>query len=585
MSHFVFDQTDLPGNKRNKRAVVTPLYEVSAEEFNVAMQASRDLRQSILLGEGKHAKYFGIKLDGTTDDTRGWTDALEAVYAGDTDLIRIPPGVSLVTTPLTARGSPTKGAAFLGLSAALHTGVRIKYVGDPTNEALWTSRGLTNSVFSNIYFDANQLAGFGHLLASDQVNGGGCFYNRFYNCMFGNSPTGADKAPLGLGEPGIAYQVSELDFYSCHFLGAFGVSTQSVLQRNNGNCKNFRFMGGSCAYSEIGFNFALSSGSYMLHGIFIGGTSDNAIKTGPNGFFSIHAVEVETFGRFLTGSAGANSAAYDISACDVNVQTDVDDVVISVGGALSLTGNSFRNDRTGSSEPRIACAAQASPGTAGPGSIHSVGNFFQFASDVAPFYDQSGNKLLGSDFSAQVEHQVNSLFDYGGVAGALGRLRNVGPFVDTDILSSRQHAKAPVYTGRPTRSASRYNYTFSDFQVAALTKDFVLCQPRDGERVCAVYLSYSGFTGTAGTLKFRVGSTVGGQEFLLDTLDAVSQTVDRYGRLPASLGSALTTDASQGGYVSSGAYNPRIRLTSSSGNLSGLSAGTVSVWVITEQLP
>lgn len=535
-------------------------------------------------------KDFRAPVDGTTDSTGAWLEALSELSNNSRyKMLTVPAFTYCVSGELDLIGGSTKGVHVVGLGGPIYTGPRLKWTG-AAGQYMFRGKGVCNSRFDNMDFDGNLLVDFPAAFESNQANGGsGSYYNKFFACSFRNPRgTQTDSGCFGWAAPGTAYQVSEYDFYSCHWYGDAVTSKNAFFQRNNGNAKNLRIFGGSMNFCETLLNVALSSGAYTVHGVFLGGARSAYIKSGPNGHMSIHGCQAEAINfvdeaKFISGTAGSNGCGIDMAGCDVNIQAASDNIVISVGGPIALRGNNFLNSRSGGSVSKIACSAQADPGSVGPGSIDSAGNFYRYSSGYAPFYDQAGNSLLGSDYSAQLEHQVRSFGDYGGDAGALVRLRNTGPFVHSDILASRQHAKAPAYTGRLARSVSRYDYTFSDFQAAALTKDLVLNQPRDGERVCAIYLSVGiAFTGTAGTLKFRVGSTVGGTEFLLESADAGVQSF--YGRDPAALGTALTTDLSQGAYVSSGAYNPRIRLTSSSGNLSGLSAGTCSVWVITEQL-
>lgn len=541
---------------------------------------------------------FGAPTDGSSNATAAWQEALAALSSGSRKnwQLTVPAYTYLIDTPLVLTGAPTQGASIIGLGGPIFSGPCLRYVGAATTSPLLTLRGVTNTRLDNLTFDANSLADFALLLASNQPAGGGAnFWNKFYGCTFTSARgVNADSACLGLGEPGIAYQVSEIDWLTCNFFGAYGSTKNCILQRNSGNCKNFRFWGGVAAYADVAFNFADSSGSYEIHGVFVGAVKTHGFKTGANGYFSIHAVEFEAAGsdtpRFLVGTAGANGTGCEILGCEIDTALPADDIGIQFAGSLSIKHNQFRNSRNGSSEFRIQSEAQLVPGSAGPGSVISEGNWYiQTPAGGAPIYDSGGNRLLNSTYARTVESQVRSEFDYGGTAGALVRLINTrAAWSSNSLLEMITADVTPAYHGRMTQAVARWDLTYTNFQVAALTKDLVLHSPRvasNGDRIVAAYLSVTqAFAGTAGTLVFRVGTTVGGQELLLDR-DATA-TVALYGKAPGTdIGTAFTAGTSMAAYIDPVAYSIRIRLTSSVGNLSGLSAGAVSVWLVTEQLP
>lgn len=560
-------------------------------------ELSEDVIQTILdsirtnLGANtfKPISYFGAVGNGTTDDSSAFQSALNSIANGETNYVTLLPKTYAIGTTLTWTGSPSYGGGLIGVGGRTHTGSRLKWIGSAAGTLL-NSKGLCRCQIEGINFDANDLAKYAWLAEYNSIGAAGSFYNSFYHCAFSNA-TGTGSGCFAVGTAiADTYQVSEFDFYSCDFGGVNAKA--GFLQQRNGNTKNFRFFGGSCVFGETGFDCGQSSGSYVIHGMFMGGHTVAGIKVGPTGFWDLTGVEYESSGsdqpRFMDASTSANAAGISLSCCDINVKCPSDDLIIKSAGSLTLKNNQFVNDRTAGALPRIQAATQVTINSAGPGVIDSSGNYFANATIYVPFYDDAGNALLGTDNARLNQYYIRSFGDYGGVpgSGTLPRLVNTnGGFFHVNTLEARDSGKTAAYTGRLTQEVTRMDYTYTDFQVAATTKDINIMAPRtEGERVVGVYLTVSTvFGGTAGTLQFKVGSTLGGNEFLL-AVDAKT-LIEKYGKLPADLGTALTTSASQGAYVQTTAYDIRIRLTSGSGNLTGLNQGACSVWVVTEQLP
>jgi hypothetical protein len=124
---------------------------------------------------------------------------------------------------------------------------------------------------------------------------------------------------------------------------------------------------------------------------------------------------------------------------------------------------------------------------------------------------------------------------------------------------------------------------FADFQTAALTRDVTLFAPVAKVALQRVFVDVTAaFTGPTGPLTMTVGSTSGGAE-IVASFDCQSAPVTK-GLADADLGTGLVRAAAvQGIYLPSGGWTAgwtiSSRITSASGDLSGLTTGSVTYYL------
>lgn len=121
---------------------------------------------------------------------------------------------------------------------------------------------------------------------------------------------------------------------------------------------------------------------------------------------------------------------------------------------------------------------------------------------------------------------------------------------------------------------------FGAWSAAALTKDITLCTiPAKGQIVAIIADTTQAYAGVAGTIALTVGKSAGATEYLLSH-DVKTAAVTK-GLADADMGASMTRAAAiQGGswnWAATQAVSARI--TSSSGNLSGLNAGSTTFYI------
>ncbi len=538
---------------------------------------------------------FGAVGDGVADDTTAFQAAIDYFENGNfSGVLEIPTGTYRISSTLTYIGSNTTSIHFRGDTDMYAKGSTLLWVGAAAG-TLFNTKGMVKSTFQDINFHGNEIAKYVFHQQSNQPDAGSASYgNKWLRCTItGATGTGSGCMVVGTSGGSETHQVSEGDYHSCSIGGANAKA--AFLQLTNGNTKNFRFWGGEINRGEVLVNCTLASGSYEFSGVFFGAASSKFLKFGSTAFISMIACEAETSGSdqaiWLEGAATSNPGSCSMIACDINIKGPNDDLCIKWYGGLTIEGGQFWNSRQGETTNlfKIAVAAQLTPGLSGPGSISSHGAYYPNALSYAPFYDDGGNAIAGTDDARANPYQVESIGDYGGLwDGTKLRLKNYKGYYPEEFgpYQARESGKTPTYSGRPTQCVHRWDFTFTDFQAAAVNKTIDLLRPRDGAEVlCKAYLTCgTAFAGTAGTLQMRVGTSPGGQEVLL-AKDVKTAAFEKYGKDSADLGTALTTGISQGGYLDTTPYNMKVQLVSGSGNLSGLTAGACTIWIVTEHLP
>lgn len=408
-------------------------------------------------------------------------------------------------------------------------------------------------------------------------------------------PPGPLTAGLLIGNPtnGPTEQVSEV---SCDGLHGGGVGNPGgayslVRVVGSGNVKNWGFRRVVASGFRIPMAIENASGVIHIHELITGGTTDtDVLCNGAN--LVLESAETEGGGCLLRGAQGANANAATLIGCSTQGNCPADDYVIKWGGVLHLEANTFFNRRTPTSIPKIQASGPYNPTLLRPAGIVSLGNFFQNAGpNDAVFFDGSNNPL--SNFSAYIVGHPQRLLSVGDY-GTFGQFLNqVGALsVTSASLGSIPSADGVspgisfAQRGALTRGLTQITVPYQAFQANALTKDLNLAYVPPGSRVVSAVADVAvPFGGPAGALMLRAGIAAGGQQLLLDADVKTAPTI--IGLNDAELGPGLSrAGAVQGGIMLSwtAAGYLTARLTSTSGNLSGLTQGSVTFFVIVDRM-
>lgn len=187
-------------------------------------------------------------------------------------------------------------------------------------------------------------------------------------------------------------------------------------------------------------------------------------------------------------------------------------------------------------------------------------------------FNVNGNPAISSP--ARADRLITTYFSELGVVGA----SDLAPVVNANTGVN-------VTRGTFGRTISKATFAKAAFTAAALTQDFTIWTTAAKTQITQVWVRVTQtFTGTAwATAVVRVGKTIGGQEYILDgTVFAGTPT---YGDADAELGASINRAAAvQGGDYINGS-NVTLRLTTTGGNVSAITAGALEVYIETQLLP
>lgn len=362
-----------------------------------------------------------------------------------------------------------------------------------------------------------------------------------------------------------------------------------------GNVKDWSILGGRCE----GFQRAIAgenvNGTLKIIGMeFLNGTAaDIYIRGGPPSVSIIgcgsEAYTSGTGTRFLdAASAGANPMSIAVTSCNVQSPAPSDDYLIVALCSITLTTNLFTNSRTGSSVAKVQGGGLTTV-TSGIDSsqITSIGNYYGNAGPGITVFFDSGNNPISPNGNTVVQSlRVLSQGDYG-TTGSLppyqGQISLIGAALALNNLTA---GVLVPFTGRPSVAFTQVILPASVFSgAAALTLDATVLRVPIGTRIVSVLAQVTtAFTGPTGPLNFVVGTTAGGAELLASF---AAGSVANFGLADADMGTAMTRAAMvQGGdmalWAAGGIIN--VRLTSSSGNLTGLVGGSLRLLIETSRV-
>lgn len=494
--------------------------------------------------------------DNTINYPTGYTTLVDSVTAG----------AGVVATPVVMTGIEVGAALGIGVGTA---NFEVVYV--TAKDAMTITATFHKS------HAAGEKVGGGAVSSGVQFSGVRCIV-----------PTGDASAGILIGnELSVTPQVSETKTEDCAFVGqgAAGGAYTGLRYIRGGNIKNHLNINLKCSGFKYGVAAEEMSGHLTIVKAAFGSNTVSHMLLN-SGHLSASGVEAEgNLGeRFLIGAAGANPHSAVILDSSYESSAPADDYVIDFQGSLTLIGSKFVNRRTGSSVAKIrgGSLSDSSGSIVNPSSIQSFGNFYSNAGDLTQvFFDGSNNALRFNDFAVGRRSRFASIGDYGDG----GQLQNVfGHLSVMHGAPSIEHLSAGVAAlaiGGVGQNFSSFTAPYTAFQIDGLTQDLTICSIPPRSKITGVIADTTvAFAGPAGTLNLRFGTTTGGQELLLDH-DVKSGTTTK-GLADADLGASITRAAAVfGGYLPSwsSATNLKARLTSSSGVLNGLNAGSVTFYV------
>lgn len=350
-----------------------------------------------------------------------------------------------------------------------------------------------------------------------------------------------------------------------------------------GNVKNFYGTHIEIGGTKRGISIEAGSGTYQFDHPNFGNITESEIFHSGGGSLLVSSAECESNAnhRFLTGGGTRLSAVLENNSWQCT--TPADNYGIDYTGNLVLLSNEFYNFGGGVFKVRSGdLTGYGGQSVFNASRVTSIGNYYDNASyNTGIFYDGSNNCAnVGDTATLNLHNRLVSIGDYG-LSGLIapihGQIRILSASASTEFADAALTHDA---TGYGNVTYHSYIIPYTAFQTAGLTKDLrtIGLQPRT--QVVSVYAdTTTAFAGTAGTLNLRVGTTAGGSQLIVDH-DVKSSTVTK-GLLDADLGTNINrAGAIQGGYIPSwGGGDVYVRLTSGSGNLSGLTNGSVKIYV------
>lgn len=392
----------------------------------------------------------------------------------------------------------------------------------------------------------------------------------------GNTP---DVAIGGTHNCKFAYSGTAGDAYAAQrYISAGNVKDlKNLINRYTGFSNPIAIEGLGGSFTEIGAEFLNS-------------TDCDITQTGGSGEIVVSSCGAESSGAMFVRSTASNANTVTLIGNTIEYAGGThppNDILVDVNGSLNLIGGRFGNIGSGITLAKVRGGnlIQAASGL-NSGQITAIGcNFLNAGPNNAGVFLQSNSvPILPDNANTVLSLKLVSLNCY----GDNGTLPNYdGQSVGLGISLSGTARSAGVsmeFTGRHGPGWSRFTIPYTAFQAASLTTDLILATVPSGTQITKVIgRVVTGFTGTAGTLLFNFGTSVGGAE-LLAAFDATM--IATLGIVDADMGTTLTRAVvNQGGNLAlwiAGGFL-RLRLTSSSGNLSLLSVGLLRLHVETDR--
>lgn len=404
------------------------------------------------------------------------------------------------------------------------------------------------------------------------------------DCKF-NLADGAATAGIYCGNvfSGTTPQVSEVRILNCDFApvsGGSGTAYAGINVLGSGNVENFKINENSFVGSQHAVIYN-GGPTVEMFGNASGGITVSVVS---GSFCHIDSWESEDPGaQFLVGTGGWAT----VMNCSLN-ETSIPTYLISFTSAnLTLIGNTFGQTNGGGGGVAKIQAGGGPTITTGTNAyqITSINNFYQGGGTNIPvFFDGSNNALSwSSDFSSARKTRLFSVGDYGNFGqlfATIGQLSSIEGGVGLANLATGGTVNQANEIGETTTCVT---VPFIAFQAAALTKQVVLFNIMPKTQIVSVIADVTTtFGGTAGTLTLTMESTATSVGGLLTAFDCKTAAIQK-GLAATDLGADLTGAANlpPGGFFPSWASQTFVKstLTSGTGNLSGLTQGSVNFYI------
>lgn len=540
----------------------------------------------------------GVGIGNETADTDAFAAAAETLsrnfdtgQQASSAVIYVPFGTYYIGTQISQIGSPSHGVMFRGdggTSRGLQQTV-IKWTGN-TGSTMFHWRGMNGSVIENIAFDGNNRADccFWASEYNDAGNGligsSGLFFN---NCYFSGLRNNANAIAFKIGyDDGVTpnLQASEYRFFNCGFVGnSNGGGLAGVKMLTGANCKNFTFRLCNFNYFDYGIYQPNGSGVTTVDECQFNGIGYNAdgvaVYMGSGNALDVRGLQME---NSATGYRArvlqtANGVVATVVGGYVAGRTPSDDYGMIFGGPSTLSGFSFEsNYRSGSNIVKIR-----SDNTYYPVTVQNCDfTWNTTAITQVPLYDGSDNHLLSDDYAKTTI--LNNVVE-GNIAGVNAGTHNT---LLPNVTGRRWHSTYGALLTQFSSSGITFDeqegklivtIPYTAWSVAATTKTLRLCDVQLGTHISKVVaITSPAMAGTAGTISLEVGYEDDIDGFIVSH-DVKTAAVVK-GGADADLGVLLTrATAVQGGYLFAAQKQIQAKLTSGSGNLSGLNAGSIKL--------
>ena len=519
--------------------------------------------------------------------------------------------------PLRLRGENQQGLSATGMTAVVWAGadngtmLRLQGLNDLRIEHILFSGGSKETYALDGAVTAGAGTGAKWLLHIDILS----THSIIYDCGFAAVPTRnlansadhPDSAHIALGDAvGSGAQADDLVIEKCQF-GAGGSCVRFI---DTNNCLNVTLNDNQYGYgrTNIALAVGLNSGTTRVNGGLVGGVYRKFIEAGFSTYIKGLRAEMDRFGSTMAvkivdqSSLATPGNTFSMEQCQWFMTGPLDGKIMRYEGNLTLIGNKFVN-RSGTSPVYVVVGPTTQePGVVGSqnSSVFSRQNFYcgmPSTLDTAPFLDGSDNPisfgLFGGFYRSNqtwpLGVNIDSALDTTGTTDDFNVSRALRAF---KAYRTGNIALQPAYPestfanfkwrryGEEAVSYSEVELPYTYFQTAALFYDAELFRLQPGDKLMDIVAHVqTAFGGTAGTLTFRIGAGAVNDDGLLVDFNAAA-TGYRGHNNDAHLGTKINrANAVQGGYTPDMDALTKVyaRLTSSSGNLSGLNAGVLRV--------
>lgn len=457
-------------------------------------------------------------------------------------------------------------------------------------------RGVNGSVVRDIQIDGGGLAGSG-FKAAEYKNGATFIASSgmtFENIVIGNLRAHATTDGIQVGfDDGVnsGLQASEYTFRNVVINGNGSTPGRAAINiLTAGNCKNFKVYDLRHAFFDYGWYQPSGSGITTIDGISSSTTGKNThgygVYMGSGDALKVSGIAMENDPGYEAGIVfTGNGVSCVIDTGYFAGTLGSDDVVAKLGGPTTIRGFHFKENSRGGANTLYL---QLDPATGGSSIGRLVVEGCSWVYNTTklrsvPIKDGGGvNLYFDQDFSRTIR-------------------TNIAFFSNTQyLINTTQNDALPNAFGKPIFIAfgsiltqfADTGFTFEEadgrfcvtiphtaFQTAALTKTLTIGQAQEQTKIESVSVEVkTALGGTAGTLTLEVGHDADIDAFIVSS--DVKTAATFLGDAGAELGVALATPVQGGYWVPKGTTRSiQAKLTSGSGNLSGLTTGTVRIQV------